>query len=57
MIRSMLLGLSVAALLQLGASFCASEALIFPDHPVDWVQLQSDAMDRLVEAGFTLIQG
>lgn len=55
MLRSMIIGLSIAALLQFGASIVSPvENVALAAHRIDWVKLQTEALSRLVSKGFTL---
>jgi hypothetical protein len=52
MLRSMLVGLAIAALLQVGSHFSAPvSAPSFSSTHVNWVAVQASAIDRLVSFG------
>lgn len=54
MLRSMIIGFTVAAVLQFGSHLAAPAAsLDFAAQRIDWVAMQADAIDRLVCLGFT----
>ncbi len=55
MLRSMVIGLAVAALLQVGAHTVASTDGIALAKRIDWVQVQSDALAHLMWDGYMLL--
>lgn len=60
MLRSMIVGLAIAALLQLGAKGVTPEegVVLAADHiahRADWAAVQAEAVDRLICQAYTLI--
>lgn len=56
MLRSMIIGLAIAALLQCGARPVAStHGVELAAHQIDWVQVQSEALAHLIADGYTLL--
>jgi hypothetical protein len=56
MLRSMFIGLAVAALLQWGARTVAStQGVELAAEQIDWVQIQSQALTHLIADGYTLL--
>lgn len=56
MLRSMIIGLAIAALLQVGVQiFSPATGLEFASKPIDWVAVQADAVAHLLDHGFTLL--
>ncbi len=55
MLRSMIIGLAIAALLQVGARTLAPTDSVSLARQIDWVQVQSKALSRLACDGFTLL--
>ena len=54
MLRSMIIGLAIAAVLQIGVhSLAASAGLSVAAKRIDWVQVQTNALARLIGTGFT----
>ena len=54
MLRSMIIGLAIAAVLQIGVhSLAASDGLSLAAKRIDWVQVQTNALARLIGTGFT----
>lgn len=54
MLRSMIIGLAIAAVLQIGCqSLSPVEGVTLAAKRIDWVQVQTDALARLVGTGFT----
>lgn len=53
MLRSMIIGLAIAALLQMGARTVASTNGVALAKQIDWVQVQSDALAHLICSGST----
>ncbi len=51
MLRSMIIGLAIAALLQVGARTVASTNGVALAKQIDWVQVQSDALRHLIYNG------
>jgi hypothetical protein len=55
MLRSMIIGLAIAALLQVGVqSFSPAAGLSLASNRIDWVAVQADAVTHLIDHGFTL---
>jgi len=54
MLRSMIIGLAIASLLQFGANW-AAPALSLTAPRVDWVTLQARAVDRLACEGYRFL--
>ena len=54
MLRSMIIGLAIAAILQIGG-YCVAPAngLSLAAQRIDWVQIQTKALERLIGNGFT----
>jgi hypothetical protein len=53
MLRSMLIGLAVAALLQVGVhSFAPASDLSLASHRIDWVSVQANTLTRLLCANW-----
>jgi|GEM_PF-1328468 len=56
MLRSMIIGLAIAALLQVGDKiFSPAEEVLLAAHRIDWVMVQTEALGRLINLGYTLI--
>lgn len=56
MLRSMIIGLAIAALLQVGVqSFSPATGISLASHRIDWVAMQADALAHLLDHGFTLL--
>ena len=56
MLRSMIIGLAIAALLQVGVqSFSPAAGLALATKQIDWVAIQADAVAQLLNHGFTLL--
>jgi len=56
MLRSMILGLAIASLLQVGArTFAPAQTLSLAAQRIDWVTMQAEAVDRLVCQGYKLL--
>jgi hypothetical protein len=54
MLRSMIIGLAIAALLLVGGhSFSSGDGVSLTAKRIDWVQVQTDALSRLVSSGYT----
>ena len=54
MLRSMIIGLAIAAILQIGG-YCIAPAnsLALAAQRIDWVQVQTNALAHLIDKGFT----
>jgi hypothetical protein len=55
MLRSMIIGLAVAALLQLGARTVAATNGVALAQQIDWVEIQSNALAHLICDGHTFL--
>ena len=56
MLRSMLIGLAVAALLQVGVhSVAPSAELSMASHRIDWVSVQANTLSRLICGSLTTL--
>lgn len=56
MLRSMIVGLAIAALLQLGdKAFSPVGEVTLAAQRIDWVKVQTEALERLIYLGYTLI--
>ena len=56
MLRSMIIGLAIAALLQCGArSVASAHGVELAARKIDWVQIQSEALKHLLADGYTLL--
>lgn len=56
MLRSMIIGLAIAAVLQCGARTVAStHGVALAAQRIDWVQTQSEALAHLIADGYTLL--
>lgn len=57
MLRSMIIGLAIAALLQAGARTVASSTdFSLAAKPIDWVQVQTNALGHLLCDGYTRLK-
>lgn len=54
MLRSMIIGLAVAAILQFGTRTIVGADLTLAAKRIDWVQIQTDALARMLCNGMTL---
>ncbi len=54
MLRSMIIGLAIAALLQVGARTVASTDMTLAAKRIDWVQVQTNALAHMLCNGITL---
>ena len=58
MLRSMIIGLAIASLLQIGAqSIAPAQAMALSARRIDWASMQSAAVDRLLCQGYRLLSG
>jgi len=55
MLRSMIIGLAIAALLQVGARTVASANGVAFAQQIDWVQIQTNALAHLIYNGCALL--
>lgn len=56
MLRSMMIGLAIASLLQIGAGvFSPVDGMELAAQRIDWVQMQTDALSHIIANGFTLM--
>ncbi len=55
MLRSMIIGMAVAALLEVGAHRVASVKDISLTRQIDWIQVQSEALTGLVRDGYVFL--
>ena len=56
MLRSMIIGLAIAAFLLVGDhSFSPADGVTLAAQRIDWVQVQTNALTRLIGNGFTLL--
>lgn len=56
MLRSMIIGLVIASLLQFGVRFFVpAGAISLASQRIDWMTMQADAVDRLICRGYTLL--
>lgn len=56
MLRSMIIGLAIASLLQFGArTFAPPHAMALAAQRIDWVTMQAEAVDRLICRGYKLL--
>ena len=56
MLRSMIIGLAIAALLQFGGySFAPLAGVSLTAQPIDWVAAQTTALTHLLCDGYTLL--
>ena len=54
MLRSMIIGLAIAAILQIGGhNLTAADGLSLAAKRIDWVKVQTNALARLIDNGFT----
>lgn len=53
MLRSMIIGLAIAAMLQFGTRIAASSDVSLAAQRIDWVQLQTKALARIVCDGYS----
>ena len=54
MLRSMIIGLAIAALLQVGARTVASTDMTLAAKRIDWVEVQTNALAHMLCNGITL---
>lgn len=54
MLRSMIIGLAIAAVLQLATQIVANADVTLAAKRIDWVQVQTDALTRMLCSGIPL---
>ena len=54
MLRSMIIGLAIAAVLQLATQIVANADVTLAAKRIDWVQVQTDALTRMLCNGIPL---